>query len=67
MLTSSNVSPPAIAEGVTLLVVSPSVLLFAVAAGGTVGQLMRRRQAYKAAFNVGQSTPGVDPLPVTIV
>src|SRR4029078_8654470 len=37
-----------------LLIVSPSVLLFAVAAGGTAGQLLRRRQPHKAAFNVGQ-------------
>ena len=37
-----------------LLIVSPSVLLFAVAAGGIAGQLLRRRQLHKAAFNVGQ-------------
>jgi PAS domain S-box-containing protein len=37
-----------------LLLVSPSVLLFAVAAGGTAGQLLRRRQLHKAVFNVGQ-------------
>jgi PAS domain S-box-containing protein len=37
-----------------LLLVRPSVLTFAVAAGALIGQFMRRRPVYKAAFNVGQ-------------
>src|SRR5207244_10045518 len=37
-----------------LLLVQPSVLLLAVAAGAAAGQILRRRQLYKATFNVGQ-------------
>jgi len=37
-----------------ILLVRPSVLTFAVAAGALVGQVLRRRPVYKAAFNVGQ-------------
>jgi PAS domain S-box-containing protein len=42
-----------------LLLVRPSVLTLAVAGGAILGHAIRRRPAYKAAFNVGQYLVGI--------